>query len=329
MLRQNGIEDLVERLERDGSHRVLRRLDVRAGRTGVDYDGGGSSIGVVVDVETTGTDTASDVVIEFAMRRFRFDGLGRILKIDRAWSWREDPGRALDDEIVRLTGITDADLVGQEIDEDAAGRLLASADLVIAHNAGFDRRFVERRLPGSAGRAWGCSCREIDWATAGFDGRALGWLPQGEAIDVVERAPALGGVEQGSRVLVEEALELLVGSVARVGRAPQLSARLPLLSYDRPEAEGSRLLVVDRGSPTGDECSLGLLVPKRSAVGLTDAALAASARAACASVDGRWGSTCCAPDGVGRGTMLRKELNVASTGRCWKCSRRTMRPTLE
>lgn len=176
MLRQNGVDDLVERLERDGSHRVLRKLDVREGRTGVDHDGGVSSIGLVVDVETTGTDTASDVVIELAMRRFRYDGLGRILKIDRAWSWREDPGRPLDDAIVRLTGITDADLVGREIDEDAAGRLLASADLVIAHNAGFDRKFVERRLPGSAGRAWCCSCREIDWAAAGFDGRALGWL---------------------------------------------------------------------------------------------------------------------------------------------------------
>lgn len=176
MLRQNGVDDLVERLERDGNHRVLHRLDVREGRTGVEHDGGGSSIGLIVDVETTGTDTANDVVIEMAMRRFRYDGLGRILKVDRAWSWREDPGHALDDEIVRLTGITDADLVGQEIDEDAAGRLLASADLVIAHNAGFDRKFVERRLPGSAGRAWCCSCREIDWAAAGFDGRALGWL---------------------------------------------------------------------------------------------------------------------------------------------------------
>ena len=176
MLRQNGVDDLVERLERDGNHRVLRRLDVREGRTGVEYNGGPTSIGLVLDVETTGKDPSADLVIELAMRRFRFDKLGRILKIDRPWSWREDPGRALDDEIVKLTGISDADLVGQQIDEDAAGRLLASADYVIAHNASFDRKFVERRLPGSAGREWCCTFAEIDWGAAGFDGRSLGWL---------------------------------------------------------------------------------------------------------------------------------------------------------
>jgi DNA polymerase-3 subunit epsilon len=176
MLRQNGVDELIERIERDGNYRVLRRLDIREGATGIANDEGETFIGVVVDVETTGLDPMTDVIIEMAMRRFRYDGHGRILKIDRARSWREDPGRALSDEIVRLTGITDADLVGQEIDEDAAEHLLNSADLVIAHNAGFDRKFVERRLPGAAGRAWACSCHEVDWAAAGFDGKALGWL---------------------------------------------------------------------------------------------------------------------------------------------------------
>ncbi len=176
MLRQCGIDDLAERLERDGNHRVLRRLSITEGLTGAGGENTATSIGLAIDVETTGMDVAADVIIELAIRRFRFDELGRIVKIDRAWSWRENPGRALDDEIVRLTGLTDADLLGQEIDDDAAVRLLRSADIVIAHHAAFDRKFVERRLPDAAGQAWCCSCREIDWAAAGFDGRALGWL---------------------------------------------------------------------------------------------------------------------------------------------------------
>lgn len=55
-------------------------------------------------------------------------------------------------------------------------RLLKSADFVCAHNAVFDRAHVERRLPDSAGLAWCCSCKDIDWRAGGYDGRSLGWL---------------------------------------------------------------------------------------------------------------------------------------------------------
>ena len=47
---------------------------------------------------------------------------------------------------------------------------LASASVLIAHNAAFDRPFVERRLPAIAGKPWACSCSEIDWPARGLDG---------------------------------------------------------------------------------------------------------------------------------------------------------------
>ena len=78
--------------------------------------------------------------------------------------------------MVRLTGLSDADLVGQVLDEERVVRLLRSAHVIVAHNASFDRRFVERRLPAASGLAWACSCREVDWAAHGFDGRSLGHL---------------------------------------------------------------------------------------------------------------------------------------------------------
>lgn len=160
----------------NGEHdvRLLRRLDVREGETGV----GGridTVIGVVVDCETTGIGD-DDVIIEFALRRFRADPEGVIVKIDRAYSWLEDPGRDLPEDIVRLTGITDADVAGEVIDEEAAVRMLKSADFVCAHNARFDRAHVERRLPEAAGLAWTCSCNDVDWRAGGLDGRSLGWL---------------------------------------------------------------------------------------------------------------------------------------------------------
>lgn len=176
MLRRHDIQDLVERLERDGSHRVLRKLEVCEGRTGVPYNGGDTSIAVAIDVETTGLDASKDVVIELAMRRFRHDKHGRILKLDTCHSWFEDPGKPLDDEIARITGLTDAELKGQKLDENTASRLLTTSNLVIAHNAAFDRKFIERRLPQASGLPWACSMCEVNWREAGFEGRSLGWL---------------------------------------------------------------------------------------------------------------------------------------------------------
>ena len=161
-------------VDHDGDVRMLRRLDVREGETGV----GGridTMIGVVVDCETTGIGEA-DVIIELALWRFRTDPDGVIVKIDRGYSWLEDPGRDLPEDIVRLTGLTDADVADKVIEDEAAVRLLQSADFVCAHNAPFDRGHIERRLPEAAGLNWACSCADIDWRASGFDGRSLGWL---------------------------------------------------------------------------------------------------------------------------------------------------------
>lgn len=176
MLRQHDLHDLIERLERDGEYLVLRKLKLCEGHTSVPYDGSDTFIGAVIDVETTGLDPDIEVIIELAIRRFRFDGQGRILSIDRVWSWLEDPGRPLSARVTQLTGLTDAGLAGTQINEAAAMRLLSSSHLIIAHNAAFDRKFVERRLPKAAGLAWACSCHEVDWAAAGFDGAKLGPL---------------------------------------------------------------------------------------------------------------------------------------------------------
>ncbi len=160
----DGVED----------YRLLRRLDVREGETGVGARVD-TRIGVVVDVETTGIGD-NDTVIELALRRFRFDAQGVIVKIDQPYSWLQYPGRELPEDIVRLTGITDEMLAGKAIDDDEATRLLRSASFVCAHNARFDRRHIERHLPDAADLAWACSCSDIDWRANGFDGRSLGWL---------------------------------------------------------------------------------------------------------------------------------------------------------
>lgn len=155
--------------------RKLYRLDLKEGPTGVG-DPDAPNIAVVIDVETTGLDQKRDVIIELAMRQFRYDAEGRVTNIGRSFTWLQDPGRPLTQEIMKLTGLDDDMLKGQSIDEDMATRILRRADLVVAHNAGFDRPRVEARIPNAAGLAWGCSCHEIGWRDLGFDGRSLGYL---------------------------------------------------------------------------------------------------------------------------------------------------------
>jgi DNA polymerase-3 subunit epsilon len=45
--------------------------------------------------------------------------------------------------------------------------------LVIAHNADFDRRFLERRLPTVAAKHWACSRADVDWKAEGIRSSAL------------------------------------------------------------------------------------------------------------------------------------------------------------
>jgi len=156
--------------------RILRRVEVREGPTGEGDQADAPFVGIAVDVETTGLLHSADRIIELALRRFRYDRNGVITSIDRPYSWLEDPGRAIPPEITRLTGLSDADLTGQSIDDDDAVRFLGTGTLVIAHHSRFDRPWVEARLPDAAGLAWACSMEDIDWRAKGFEGGKLGFL---------------------------------------------------------------------------------------------------------------------------------------------------------
>jgi len=157
--------------------RILRRVALRAGATGLG-DPAGPYVAVVVDCETTGLSHDENAIVELGLRRFRYDDRGVITYIGRPYSWLEDPGHPLPPEVTRLTGLMDADIAGRSLDDGRIDELTLGATIRIALNARFDRGFVERRLPSTAGRAWACSCEEVPWRERGFDGAArnLGWL---------------------------------------------------------------------------------------------------------------------------------------------------------
>jgi len=168
-------EALAAELEATGDFRVLRRF-VPPTRYH-EGDGSPTATALVVDVETTGFDPVRDRIIEFCGVPFVFEKeSGRILTVGPAVSFLEDPGRPIPEEITRLTGITDAMVAGKVIDEAAVAALTAEAGLVIAHNAAFDRPFVDRRLPAFRDKAWACSQKEVPWKALGVSSGALEFL---------------------------------------------------------------------------------------------------------------------------------------------------------
>ena len=72
-----------------------------------------------------------------------------------------------------MTGISDDMVRGQFLDMARIEALLADADLVVAHNAGFDRPFCEARCPGFAALPWACSFADIDWKKEGSSSAKL------------------------------------------------------------------------------------------------------------------------------------------------------------
>lgn len=169
------LDALATQLDKSPDFRVLRRF-VPPSRYH-EGDGSATAKGVVVDVETTGLDTARDRIIEFCGVPFEFEKeSGKILAVAEAVTFLEDPGRPIPAEVRRLTGITDEDVAGKSIDEAAVSAMLADVGLVIAHNAGFDRPFVDRRLTAFKGKAWACSQREVPWKAFGASSGALEFL---------------------------------------------------------------------------------------------------------------------------------------------------------
>jgi len=158
-------EALAQQLEKHPDFRVLRRLQPCLQFAPAQ---GAVRHVVLLDTETTGLDASREKIIELALVRVEVDAeTGRPCGAVQVYDGLEDPGMPISPEIEALTGISNDMVRGQRLDEARVAELLAGTDLIIAHNAAFDRPFVEARLPAFEQLPWACSFADIDWKTEG------------------------------------------------------------------------------------------------------------------------------------------------------------------
>jgi len=170
-------EIAITGLHATGEYQVLRKINLDRDHRFSHKQRAGSRIALCLDTETTGLDQANDQVIELGIVAFEYDpATAEIIGISRRYNGFEDPGAPLAREIVEITGITDEMLRGQRFDDAAVHELAKQASLVIAHNAGFDRPFVEKRFPVFASVPWACTVTQIDWQAERLPARSLEYL---------------------------------------------------------------------------------------------------------------------------------------------------------
>ncbi|OMI00037.1 DNA polymerase III subunit epsilon [Bradyrhizobium brasilense] len=171
---QPTLAEIASMLEQSPDYRVLRRLVPRS--EFAPSDGQSTKIAILLDVETTGLDTAKDEIIELGMVKFTYLSDGRIGRVIDTFSCFNQPSIAIPIEITALTGITDEMVKDHGLDEERINAFVSDAVVVIAHNAGFDRKFMERYAPLLTQKAWACSVSEVEWRGLGFEGSRLSYL---------------------------------------------------------------------------------------------------------------------------------------------------------
>ena len=170
---------MAKQLEATGDFRVLRRAppfppmpdDMRDLKRGI-----------VVDVETTGLDPKTDAIIQLAILPFAFDGQGRVVGAGTPFVGFQDPLTPLPAKIVQLTGLTDETLMGTSLDDAEVKAAVGVPEIVIAHHAAFDRKFLEARFPFFEHLPFGCSMADVPWEDEGFEGAKLAYLMMGAGL---------------------------------------------------------------------------------------------------------------------------------------------------
>lgn len=175
----SDLKTALDLLESEPDFKVLKRVPEELETVNT----GDSQVfkAAIIDLETTGLDADIHEIIEIGTLIVEFTTEHGFTSVVLADNQLQEPNEPITEEITQITGITNEDVAGCEINWGALLEALADVHLVICHNASFDRKFLERQTPEHVSKlfqtkAFGCSARDIDWKAQGFEGAKLEYL---------------------------------------------------------------------------------------------------------------------------------------------------------
>jgi DNA polymerase-3 subunit epsilon len=157
----SDLELIAQQLDQSEDYQVLRRFQP----VSCYHPDRGETLHKVciIDTETTGLDTERCEIIELGYQILSFDSHGQFYEVLCAKNFLNEPKGVITPEVTQVTGLTIDDVKGHQIPWDEVVADMQEVQLIVAHNAGFDRPVVERYNDVFIDKVWGCSASQVDW----------------------------------------------------------------------------------------------------------------------------------------------------------------------
>ena len=197
---KNEISEIVNTQVDDSEWKLIRKLHLPEKlneETTQEY-----KKGIIIDVEATGLNIGHDDVIQLAMLPFQYEvpsGKITIINKNKSFNGYREPAIPISEEAQLITGITNEMVANKNIKAEEINQIVKNTDLIIAHNASFDRPMVESHWACFKNVAWACTFKSINWLKEGFNSAKLemlgmdyGWFYDGhDALNDCEACLAL------------------------------------------------------------------------------------------------------------------------------------------
>lgn len=197
LLRSYELNELIDYREESGQRVAYYRgngvrvdlLDIFAG------------YGAILDTETTGL-TGKDEMVELAVILFKYSKhSGEVIEVVDSYTGLQEPKCKISSGAIEVHGLKKKDLKGHRIDTDRVQSILDRAEIIISHNASFDRRYVSKLFPAAYYSQWYCSMNGIPWKKMGFSSKALQALMRDHGIQEAQVHRAMNDAEMTLRLI--------------------------------------------------------------------------------------------------------------------------------